>query len=102
MPRSSSSPAELESGKARLLLTSDDVMAPGATAILAYAPAQFHDSNPKLYAATAQAFEDAIDWINAHPAEAARINVTHEPRKKGASWIEAMLRNGTTSPACSG
>jgi NitT/TauT family transport system substrate-binding protein len=85
--------AELESGKTHLLLTLDDVMAPGATAIMAYVPTWFHDANPELYAATARAFEDAIDWINDHPAEAAQVYVAHEPRKEGAAWIETMLRN---------
>ena len=72
--------AELESGKAHLVLSSDDVMEPNATSVVVYASARFHDPNPKLYAATAQAFEDAIDWINTHPHEAAEIYIAREPR----------------------
>ncbi|MEA2728706.1 MAG: sulfonate transport system substrate-binding protein [Acetobacteraceae bacterium] len=85
--------AELESGKAHLVMTSDDVMRPGATSVVVYASAHFHDPNPKLYAATAQAFEDAIDWINANPHEAAQIYLARESRKEGVDWIERMIRD---------
>jgi|APCry1669190156_1035279.scaffolds.fasta_scaffold15176_2 NitT/TauT family transport system substrate-binding protein len=83
--------AELESGKAHLVMTSDDVMEPGASSTVVYAPARFHDGSPKLYAATAAAFEAAIDWINAHPHEAAEIYLAREPNKAGAGWIEKMI-----------
>jgi NitT/TauT family transport system substrate-binding protein len=83
--------AELESGKAHLVMSSDDVMEPGATSVVVYASARFHDPNPKLYAATAQAFEDAIDWINTHPREAAELYLIREPQKQGVDWIERML-----------
>jgi NitT/TauT family transport system substrate-binding protein len=85
--------AELESGKAHLVLSSDDVMEPNATSVVVYASARFHDPNPKLYAATAQAFEDAIDWINTNPHEAAEIYLAREPRKEGVDWIERMIRD---------
>ncbi len=85
--------AELESGKAHLVLSSDDVMEPGTTSVVVYASARFHDPNPKLYAATAQAFEDAIDWINTHPHEAAGIYLAREPNKQGLDWIEKMIRD---------
>jgi NitT/TauT family transport system substrate-binding protein len=85
--------AELESGKAHLVMTSDDVMDPGATSTVVYASALFHDANPKLYAATAQAFEDAIDWVNANPHEAAAIYIAREPRKEGIDWVEKLIRD---------
>jgi NitT/TauT family transport system substrate-binding protein len=85
--------AELESGKAHLVMSSDDVMEPGATSVVVYASARFHDANPKLYAATAHAFEDAIDWINAHPHEAAELYLAREPQKQGVDWIERMVRD---------
>jgi NitT/TauT family transport system substrate-binding protein len=88
--------AELESGKTHLVLSSDDVLAPGSTSVVVYASARFHDPNPKLYAATAQAFEDAIDWINAHPHEAAEIYLAREPQKNGIAWIERMIRDPKT------
>jgi NitT/TauT family transport system substrate-binding protein len=85
--------AELESGKAHLVMSSNEVMDPGSSSTIVYASARFHDPNPKLYAATAQAFEDAIDWINAHPHEAAEIYIAREPTKKGVDWIERMIRD---------
>ena len=85
--------AELESGKTHLVLSSDDIMEPGSTSVVVYASARFHDANPKLYAATAQAFEDAIDWINANPHEAAEIYLAREPNKAGVDWIERMIRD---------
>jgi NitT/TauT family transport system substrate-binding protein len=85
--------AELESGKAHLVMSSNDVMEPGATSTVVYASARFHDRNPKLYAATAQAFEDAITWINANPNEAAAIYIAREPQKNGIEWVEKMIRD---------
>lgn len=86
---------ELESGKAHLVMTSDDIMQPGATSVVVYASVHFHDPNPKLYAATAAAFEEAIDWINANPREAADIYLAREPQKHDVGWIEHMI----TDPA---
>lgn len=85
--------SELESGKAHLVMTSDEVMEPGASSVIVYASARFHDGNPKLYAATASAFEQAIDWINAHPREAAEIYLAREPNRNGVEWIERMIRD---------
>jgi NitT/TauT family transport system substrate-binding protein len=68
-------------------------MQPGATSVVAYVPARFHDGSPNLYAATARAFEDAITWINAHSHEAAEIYVAREPQKNGLDWVERMIRD---------
>lgn len=87
------STAELESGKVHQVLSSEDVMDPKSSSVVVYASARFHDPNPKLYAATAQAFEDAITWINAHPREAAEIYVAREPRREGVDWVEHIISN---------
>jgi len=83
----------LESGKAHLVMTSDDFLAPGSSSVVVYTPARFHDGNPKLFAATAQAFEDAITFIKAHPREAAEIYIAREPQKQGVDWVEKMIRD---------
>jgi NitT/TauT family transport system substrate-binding protein len=83
--------AELDSGKAHLVMTSDDVMDPGASSVVVYASQRFHDGSPKLYAVTAAAFEDAIIWINSHTHEAAEIYLAREPNKAGLAWIEKMM-----------
>ncbi len=87
------STTELESGKAHLVMNSADITEPGDTSVVVYASAQFHDPNPKLYAATAQALEQAINWINANPHEAAAMYLAREPQKHDVSWIEAMVRD---------
>jgi NitT/TauT family transport system substrate-binding protein len=82
---------ELESGKAHLVMTSDEFLEPGSSSVLTYATARFHDGSPKLYAATVAAFEEAIAFINAHPHEAAEIYVAREPQKRELGWVEAMI-----------
>jgi NitT/TauT family transport system substrate-binding protein len=85
--------SELESGKAHLVMTSADYLARGSTSSMVYASARFHDPNPKLYAATAAAFEEATEIINRDPHLAAEIYVAHEPQKRELGWIEAMIRD---------
>jgi NitT/TauT family transport system substrate-binding protein len=82
---------ELESGKAHLVMTSDDFLEPGSSSVLMYAGVRFHDGSPKLYAATVAAFEEAIAFINEHPRDAAEIYVAREPQKRELAWVEAMI-----------
>jgi NitT/TauT family transport system substrate-binding protein len=84
---------ELESGKAHIVMTSDDYLTHGSSSTLMYAPARFHDGNPKLYAATVAAFEEAVQLIQQDPHRAAEVYVAHEPQKQPLSWIEAMIRD---------
>lgn len=84
---------ELESGKVHVVMNSDDYLEPGSTVAVLYAGAKFHDGNPKLYAATAAAFEEAFTFIAANPREAAKIYVAREPQKRDLSWIEAIIVN---------
>ena len=82
---------EMESGKVHLVMNSDDYLDPGSSISVLYAGAAFHDVNPKLYAATAAAFEEAFDFIRQHPHEAAEIYVAREPQKRELAWIESMI-----------
>jgi NitT/TauT family transport system substrate-binding protein len=84
---------EAESGKAHLVMTSADYLGPETSGSMIWAPARFHDPNPKLYAATAAAFEEAIETINRDPALATKIYLAHEPQKRDPAWIEAMIVN---------
>ena len=84
---------ELESGKAHLVMTSDDYLEKGSTSGMMWASARFHDPNPKLYGAVVAAFEDAIALINRDPHQAAEIYVAREPQKRELDWIEAMIRD---------
>ena len=82
---------EMESGKVHMVMNSDDYLEPGSSTAVMYANARFHDDNPKLYAATAAAFEEAFDFIKQHPRESAEIYIAREPQKRGLAWIEAMI-----------
>lgn len=84
---------EAESGKAHLVMTSEEYLAPETSGVVMYASAQFHDPNPKLYAATAAAFEEAIEIIKRDPHRATEIYVAREPQKRDPAWIEAMIRD---------
>ena len=84
---------EAESGKAHLVMTSDAYLAPNASGVVMYASARFHDPNPKLYAATVAAFEEAFDIIKRDPHLATQIYIAREPQKRDAAWIEAMITN---------
>ena len=81
----------MESGKVHKIMDSSDYLEPGSSVAVLYADARFHNGNPKLYAATAAAFEDAFDFIRTNPREAAEIFVAREPQKRPLSWIEAMI-----------
>src|ERR1700733_15209907 len=61
---------ELESGKAHLVMTSDQYLDPGSSSVGMWAGARFHDPNPKLYQAVVAGFEDAIALINRDPHRA--------------------------------
>ncbi len=82
---------EMESGKVHVVMNSEDYLEPGTSIAVMYAGAKFHDGSPKLYAATAAAFEEAFAFIAQNPHEAAKIYVAREPQKRDLSWIEAMI-----------
>ena len=84
---------EEESGKVHRVMTSDDYMTPGSSGSVMYASARFHDPNPKLYAAVAAAFEEAITFIGQDPKTAAEIYVNHEPQKRDLSWVENIIKD---------
>ena len=84
---------EEESGKVHRVMTSDDYMTPGSSGTVMYASARFHDPNPKLYAAVAAAFEEAIKFIAQDPKAAAEVYVGHEPQKRPLSWVEDIIRD---------
>lgn len=83
----------MESGKVHMVMNSEDYLEPGSSISVLYAGAEFHDGSPKLYAATAAAFEEAFDFIHQHPQESAEIYVAREPQKRELAWIEAMIVN---------
>jgi NitT/TauT family transport system substrate-binding protein len=84
---------EMESGKAHMVMTSNELWGGKASTAVLFGTERFHTENPKLYAALVAAFEEAIAFINADPAAAAEIYVKNEPQKKGVAWIEKIMRD---------
>jgi NitT/TauT family transport system substrate-binding protein len=83
---------ELEAGNARVVMNSLDITGPGSSSAV-ITTEKFHDENPKLYAAIAAAYEDAVAFIDADKHRAAQIYVKYEPQKKGLDWIQKLLEN---------
>jgi NitT/TauT family transport system substrate-binding protein len=54
---------------------------------------KFHNDNPKLYAAIAAAYEEALAFIDANKRAAAEIYVKYEPQKRGVDWIQKILED---------
>ena len=84
---------ELQSGKAHLILTSDDVLGGPSNLGVLITNERFRERNPKVYAVVASAFQKAVAWINANKMQAAEIYVRHEPQKNGVKWVYDMLNN---------
>jgi NitT/TauT family transport system substrate-binding protein len=84
---------ELESGKAHLVMTSEAYLEPGSSSVVMYAGARFREPNPKLYAAVAAAYEEAMDLIKADPRRAAEIYVAREPQKRELDWVVKIITN---------
>ena len=84
---------EMESGKAHMVMTSNEIWGGKASTAVLFGTERFHTDNPKLYTAVVAAFEEAIAFINANPTAASEIYVKNEPTKKGAAWIEKIIRD---------
>jgi NitT/TauT family transport system substrate-binding protein len=70
---------ELASGKARIILSSKDLLGTPYTATAAFATEKFRNDNPKLYDAIVAGLLDAIKYINDNPEAAAAIYMKTEP-----------------------
>jgi NitT/TauT family transport system substrate-binding protein len=67
----------------RTITTSNEIMGGPSTFTMLYAPAKFHDENPKAYAAVLAALKSAIDFINADKKAAAEVYLQSE---EGKGW----------------
>jgi NitT/TauT family transport system substrate-binding protein len=84
---------EMDSGKAHLLLTSNEVMDGRSTLGVALTTAKFRAENPTVYASIVAGLHDALDFINQDKHEAAAIYVKYEPQKKGIEWVAGILQH---------
>jgi NitT/TauT family transport system substrate-binding protein len=94
---------QLKSPGIRTLVNSYDVLGGPATFNLVWTTTKFYDTNPKVYAAFVQAFEDAIAAINKDkPWAAQRYLEISNDKKSTRAEILAMLEDPqiefTTTP----
>jgi NitT/TauT family transport system substrate-binding protein len=85
----------LESGKARRVLSLDDVLGGHGTLNVFATTEKFHSQNPKAYAAVKAALIEAMDVIRDNPHEAAEIYMKREPNKNGVDWVEKLIKDKT-------
>ncbi len=74
---------ERKDPRIRTITTSNEIMGAPSTFTMLYAPAKFHDENPKAYAAVLRALQAAIDFINADKKAAAEVFLKSE---EGRGW----------------
>jgi len=83
------------------VLNSYDVWGP-QTATILWTGSKFVNENPKLYAASVKALDEATNWINKNQAEAAKLYLRMSKDKEPVENIVAMLKDPeiefTTTP----
>ncbi len=72
----------------RTVTTTNEIMGGPSTFTMLYAPAKFHDENPKAYAAVLAALKDAIDFINKDKGAAADVFLASD---EGRGWKRADI-----------
>jgi len=83
----------LATGKARQVLSLDDVLGGHGTLNVFASTEKFHSQNPKAFAAVKAALIEAMDFIRDHPREAAEIYIKREPNKHGVEWIQKLIED---------
>jgi NitT/TauT family transport system substrate-binding protein len=88
---------ELEDKRVRRILSSYDVLGGPGTFNLVWAAKKFRDENPKVYAAFVGALDEAMDFIKAHPKEAAEIYIKEEKSKLPVETVLKMVTDPDVS-----
>ncbi|MBV9859792.1 MAG: ABC transporter substrate-binding protein [Alphaproteobacteria bacterium] len=84
---------EMASGKARLLFTSDDIVGDHGAASVIFTTEAWKTQNPKLYAAVAAAYEEAIELVQRDKRLAATIYLARESPRQSVAEIEKLLED---------
>jgi len=84
---------ELKDPKIHRVLSSYDVLGGPHTFNVVYGTSAFHDENPKLAQAFVTALQQAVDFINQDPKEAAALYAKAEKSPLSVDEIEALIRN---------
>jgi NitT/TauT family transport system substrate-binding protein len=86
---------ELKSGKVRILLNSKDLLGDTYTTVASFATSRFKQENPVAYAAVVAGLQEAIDFINAKPREAAELFIKKEPFTGTLDELVEMMEGKT-------
>ncbi len=82
---------ELEEPGVHTVLDSYEVLGGPATFTCVYTTIAWHDKNPKLYAAFVAALDEAIEYINKNPKDAAELFVKSEKSKDSPERILSLM-----------
>jgi NitT/TauT family transport system substrate-binding protein len=87
---------QLQDSKIHRVLSSFDVLGGPHTFNVIYATGAFYAENPKTVAAIVTALDRADQFIQAHPAEAAKLYIAAESSKLPESFVEALITAADT------
>ncbi|MBW8728348.1 MAG: ABC transporter substrate-binding protein [Inquilinus limosus] len=87
---------QLQDPKIHRVLSSFDVLGGPHTFNVIYATGAFYDENPKTVAAIVTALDRADQFIQAHPAEAAKLYIVAESSKLPEPFVEALITAADT------
>jgi len=76
-----------------VVLNSYDIMGGSTTFLMVWGTDKFRTENPNTYKAVLAALQEATDWINAHPREAAELYVKDTGGNDNVEFIEKMIRD---------
>jgi NitT/TauT family transport system substrate-binding protein len=86
---------ELNSGKVRVILNSKELLGAPYTTVASFTTERFKKENPTVYAAVVAGLQEAIDFINAHPREAAEAFVKKEKFTGTTDELVEMIQGKT-------
>lgn len=87
---------QLQDPKIHRVLSSYDVLGGPHTFNVVYATGAFYAENPKTVAAIVTALDRADQFIQAHPAEAAKLYIAAESSKLPEPFVEALITAADT------
>jgi NitT/TauT family transport system substrate-binding protein len=87
---------QLQDSKIHRVLSSFDVLGGPHTFNVIYATGAFYAENPKTVAAIVTALDRADQFIQAHPAEAAKLYIAAESSKLPEAFVEALITAADT------
>jgi NitT/TauT family transport system substrate-binding protein len=86
---------ELKSGKVRIILNSKELLGAPYTTVASFTTERLKKENPTVYAAVVAGLQESIDFINAHPGEAAQAFVKKERFTGTIDELVEMIKRKT-------